>query len=593
MTRALRVLTLVVLGAAGTLTPAWAQTAPRLSGDWKRVQSKNFTVVGNAGERSLRSTARELEAFRHAMVSLFPALNTPAPVPTVFVLFSNVNAFRPFLPRNERGKKETNVAGYFTGGPDTRYMVAYQMTDGGDTLSVVFHEYAHALIRQSGRRVPTWVNEGLAEFYSTFHATANGGVVGAFEPDSLRMIASGEPLLSFEEMFTPEGVAKTFRNEVQAQRFYAEAWALVHYSILGDRQGQLAAYLDAIGRGATPAAAFTEAYKTNYTDLLLELRKYSRRPVMQALNLTLPAAEGTIGAADKMTEADALQVQAALLERHGADDEAAKLLAQARASDPANVGARVTSAVLDARHERRAEAIATLRQVTADAPMHFPARYWLARFLSDSGDEPGAIEAWSAATSLNPRSAESWAGLSLATGLQGRNAQSTVTLDRALGLEPDGDWLYMRSLALFGRNDALVVGDATRYLRERGSDDSAPYVAFLGSLAARRQKDAAASTALLAPLTGTLDAASWQAAVTRFLKGEVPVDALLQRATTAGERTEAHAYIGLVASIDGRLDEARQHLQWVRDQGSRGYTEYGLAIRELARIEAGVYDPPR
>ena len=49
--------------------------------------------------------------------------------------------------------------------------------------------------------------------------------------------------------------------------------------------------------------------------------------------------------------------------------------------------------------------------------------------------------------------------------------------------------------------------------------------------------------------------------------------------------TEAHAYIGIKANIDGDLATALPHLQWVKEKGRREYTEYGLALGELDRIE--------
>src|SRR6185436_6196347 len=79
-----------LIGLAGV--PAMAQpSAPGLSASWKRIQSPNFVVMGDAAEGDLRSTLRDLEAFRRSMVMLFPYLDTPSPVPTYFVLFKSEN----------------------------------------------------------------------------------------------------------------------------------------------------------------------------------------------------------------------------------------------------------------------------------------------------------------------------------------------------------------------------------------------------------------------------------------------------------------------------------------------------------------------
>lgn len=37
-----------------------------------------------------------------------------------------------------------------------------------DTMRIVFHEYSHLITSNVAGSVPVWLNEGLAEFYSTF-----------------------------------------------------------------------------------------------------------------------------------------------------------------------------------------------------------------------------------------------------------------------------------------------------------------------------------------------------------------------------------------------------------------------------------------
>jgi hypothetical protein len=78
----------------------------------------------------------------------------------------------------------------------------------------------------------------------------------------------------------------------------------------------------------------------------------------------------------------------------------------------------------------------------------------------------------------------------------------------------------------------------------------------------------------------------WTASVAEFLGGRLAAERFLDRAKGTGEETEAHGYIGGMASVGGRLDEARRHLEWVRDRGARNYTEYRISIAELRRLDA-------
>jgi lipoprotein NlpI len=60
----------------------------------------------------------------------------------------------------------------------------------------------------------------------------------------------------------------------------------------------------------------------------------------------------------------------------------------------------------------------------------------------------------------------------------------------------------------------------------------------------------------------------------------------LEQATDNDKLTEAHAYIGLDLSLEGRDEAALTHLKWVRENGNRNFVEYPLALGEIARIEA-------
>src|SRR5207237_8942366 len=92
-------------------------------------------------------------------------------VPTVVVVFGSGRAFDPFRPRYQN--KIVPVAGYFVQGPDANY-VTLTLDTGDEGFRVICHEYTHFLVGNSVASVPVWLNEGLAEFYSTFALKSDG-----------------------------------------------------------------------------------------------------------------------------------------------------------------------------------------------------------------------------------------------------------------------------------------------------------------------------------------------------------------------------------------------------------------------------------
>jgi lipoprotein NlpI len=77
---------------------------------------------------------------------------------------------------------------------------------------------------------------------------------------------------------------------------------------------------------------------------------------------------------------------------------------------------------------------------------------------------------------------------------------------------------------------------------------------------------------------------TWTANVLQFLRGQIDAKTILSRAKDDGQRTEAHGYVGFLASLDGRVEEALVHLRWVAAHGARKYAEYEMARREIARL---------
>src|SRR3982751_6203124 len=136
-----------------------ASAVPKES--WVRVESTNFHLIGNASEKEIRGVATKLEQFRDVFGRLFPSVKFNSPVPTTVIVFKSDSYYKPFKPN-------PNLAGYFQPGTDVNYitLAVDRITD--DPFRVIFHEYIHQLVNNSMTNPPTWFNEGLAEYYSTF-----------------------------------------------------------------------------------------------------------------------------------------------------------------------------------------------------------------------------------------------------------------------------------------------------------------------------------------------------------------------------------------------------------------------------------------
>jgi hypothetical protein len=132
---------------------------------WLEVRSKNFFLVGNASEKDIRKVATKLEQFRETFRQIFKTMNLTSAVPTNVVVFKSDSSYRPFKPKRDDGKIDNNVAGYFQPGDVVNYITISTEGTEADTYGTIFHEYVHFILNTNfGRDIPSWFNEGLAEY---------------------------------------------------------------------------------------------------------------------------------------------------------------------------------------------------------------------------------------------------------------------------------------------------------------------------------------------------------------------------------------------------------------------------------------------
>lgn len=294
-----------LLLAIAVVAPA---AEPQYSRDWTRAHSPNFTAAGNAPFADLRNVLLELEGFRSALVRSLPGLRADAGGSTMIVLFRDERAFTPFKPMGATGERRDGVAAYFLATPDANYMVAAMHVDMRRTFQLFFHEYTHSIVRQNLGDVPHWLNEGLAEYYSTLRADlrARRSVLGEASPVRLSTLKSG-PLLPLRDVLAFDASGKVAHTPERVAAFYAQAWALVHYLQHGEG-GKLAPdvgrYLDALRRGASIDAAIATAFATTVEELESRVTTYIRRGQFATRILDEPASSAPRIAREAMREAD-------------------------------------------------------------------------------------------------------------------------------------------------------------------------------------------------------------------------------------------------------------------------------------------------
>lgn len=450
------------------------QTPAEAKDTWTKVKSDNFTLIGNASEKSIFDVATKLEQFRYVFAQLFPEMSSKSPIPTTVVVFKNEGSFNDY-------KNIKWAAGYFQPGSDINYIALHTGGEKTNLYSTIFHEYIHFLVDNNiGKsRIPPWFNEGIAEYYERFKIEKDQIVtLGDINSNHLLSLQRSK-LIPFEQFFMIDSYSLHQQGSHGANIFYAQAWALIHYLIQGNggaRNSELNDFLNRIINGEEPEKAFPLAFKSDYAAMEKELEKYVRQNRYKTSLATFKRKlifENEMKSFP-MSESEANSNLGDLLYNLRRYDEAEAKLKQALSVDPLDSMANATMGMLKMRQEKYTEAESYLEKAANAESVNYRIYYQYAYVLShESGDSiAGAISAdkkgkvrnaLKKAIGLNPSFPPSYdlmAYLSLRTGD-----------DTDEGIE-----YLMKALQLSPGNQSYMLNLANLYLQKRDIEKAMPIV---------------------------------------------------------------------------------------------------------------------
>jgi hypothetical protein len=258
---------------------------------WRKLTSANFTVVGNVGDIDLQRMVGRLEQFREAVHVMWPLVELNHALPTTVYAFKNDLSYTPFKPLYKG--KPLAVAGYFTRLED-RNVITLNVDAYADATSVVFHEYFHYLTANNLRHAPVWLNEALADVYSTFEATAGGTHVLVGKPKADRILylrdSMGNQLfLPLKTLIHVNEASPEYNDENKVYLFYAQSYALVHYLMFGGKKERSAAFVKFVGKlgDRDPTDAdYDELFQPSLAAVDDELQGYIRRQAYSYVDMS-------------------------------------------------------------------------------------------------------------------------------------------------------------------------------------------------------------------------------------------------------------------------------------------------------------------
>ncbi|HJR08864.1 MAG TPA: tetratricopeptide repeat protein [Pyrinomonadaceae bacterium] len=361
---------------------------------WTSVRSKNFQLIGNASEKDIRQVATRLEQFRFVFSLLFPKANLTSTVPTTVVVFKNDSSYRPYKPVYG-GKVADHIAGYFQPGPDVNYITLTTERREENPYAVIFHEYVHFIVDNNLGDPPTWFNEGLAEYYSTFEIEKDREVLLGKQITN-HILLLREKSMRLEDLLRVTRRSPAYNERDKTGVFYAQSWALVHYllqSNQGQRVPQLGRFSELLANGKSLEESFQQAFQTDFKTMERELQNYVRNNSyrMNVFTAAKPLVfEGEMQSAT-LTEAEAMAYLGDLLLHSNRLEDAEARLQQSLTLAPDLPMAQASLGMLRVRQNRLNDAREHLRKAVAANSQNYLTHYYYAYALSRDTTAPGRI----------------------------------------------------------------------------------------------------------------------------------------------------------------------------------------------------------
>jgi tetratricopeptide (TPR) repeat protein len=296
---------------------------------WTRLTSPHFELYTTAGEKKGTETILYFEQVRNFFSHVVPATNKASETPVRIVLFRSESQFKPYAP------SEVASAYYMPG----RYRDYIVMGDSDpEHLRTAIHEYMHLIVEHSHLKLPLWMNEGLADVYSTLKPMGKKAQIGDLIPGDVQVLQD-QKWMTFDALTQVDHQSAAYNEKSRAGTFYAESWALVHMLFLSPEYApKFSPFLVAISSGKSAAEACQIAYGRSSADVYKDLQMYFHRSRLfgATFNVSLTKSEEEAEASPIKTldsEIMLADILAASGKRDQAD-EAYRKLAVANPEDP-------------------------------------------------------------------------------------------------------------------------------------------------------------------------------------------------------------------------------------------------------------------
>ncbi|MGA7416262.1 MAG: hypothetical protein WBW33_37675 [Bryobacteraceae bacterium] len=221
------------------------------------ARTPHFEAYSQADDATVAETLRWFERLRQFFLQQ-TGLNGERMPPMRVIGFRSTEEYKLIQLR-------PNSDAYYVGTPNRDYIVMPAL--GATEFRIAAHEYTHAVVHALGVRLPPWLNEGMAEVFSTVRIDDRSSTFGGALPAHIQFLKR-HGWMPLSELWSLTADSATRDNRDSASLFYAQSWAVTGMLLLSPDYApkfqQLVAVLNA---GSPVADAVERVYSKRVEDV--------------------------------------------------------------------------------------------------------------------------------------------------------------------------------------------------------------------------------------------------------------------------------------------------------------------------------------
>lgn len=231
---------------------------------WVKLSTPNFELYTTAGEKKGREAILYFEQVRSFFLEA-SASKPASDFPVRIVAFRGEKQYQPY-------RISEAAFAYFIRGRSRDYIVMQDIVS--EHYPAAIHEYTHLIIEHAGLKAPPWLNEGLAELYSTLKPVGKKAAVGDIIPGRAQTLLTSK-WISLDTLTSADRQMPLYNEKDRAGMFYAESWALTHMLFFSpDYRPNFPKFLGAASSGESMDEACEGSFHKRLPEVEKDLRQY-------------------------------------------------------------------------------------------------------------------------------------------------------------------------------------------------------------------------------------------------------------------------------------------------------------------------------